>query len=242
MTDLIRHLNNLLTVQEVDSRLDRLKADLAAIDNGSRVAAAYNSLKTEFDALKATALKAQANQQDAELRLKSIEEKSTQVTKTLYGGGVSASRELENLQRELDMLARQKADAEVKVLEAMDAAADALNTAHTTEARLLSLAEKYKRLRAAYKEKQAEVAKEMSAIEAERVEAVKPIPPALLSRYDTTRAKRGGIGVAPLNDNICGGCQTKLNTNLVHDVREGKKEQLCEYCGRLLVPPLPASG
>jgi uncharacterized protein len=242
MSDLIRHLNELLKVQEVDSRLDRLKAELATVDNGSRVAAAYNTLKNEFDQLKATAVKAQGNQQDAELRLKSIEEKSAQVSKTMYGGGVSASRELENLQRELDMLDRQKADAEMKVLEAMDIAANALNTAQTTEARLLALADKYKHLRSAYKEKQSEVAKEMSAIEAERAEAIKPIPAPLLSRYDGIRAKRGGIGAAVLSpDNTCGGCSTRLNASLLAEARGGVKAEICEYCGRLLIPPLPNS-
>src|SRR4029079_11104441 len=112
MSTLLQDLQVLLTVQTFDSQIDRGKAALAALDTGTSTAAAYNTGKVEFDKLRTKALKAQAAQHDAEMSLQSIETKKAAANKKLYGGSVTASRELENLQREVEMLERQKGEGE----------------------------------------------------------------------------------------------------------------------------------
>jgi predicted nucleic acid-binding Zn-ribbon protein len=237
MSTLLEDLQALLAVQAVDSKLDRARVALAALDTGAATAATYNAGKADFDTLKATALKAQAEQHDAEMRLQSIETKKVDVNKKLYGGTVTASRELENLQKEIEMLEHQKDAAEEKVLLAMEEANRALGTAQAAEAQLVALAEKYKSTRAAYKTQHAALSAEIAALEAERTTAARPVPAPLLTRYDAIRAKRGGIGAAPLQkDGTCGACHTKLNSHLIDDVRAGQSPQVCEYCGRILIP------
>lgn len=237
MSDLLKDLQALLAVQAVDSLIDRAKAALAALDTGASTAAAYNAAKAEADTLRAQATKAQAGQHDTEMRLQSIEEKTKQVQKTLFSGAVTGPRELENLQREIEMLGRQKGDNEEKVLEAMESASAAVAAAEKAEAGATALADKYRKTRTAYKERHAALSAEVAAHEKERADAARPVPPALLTRYDAIRARKGGLGAAPMNlDGTCGACHTRMNTGLDDDVRAGKAYQVCEYCGRLLVP------
>jgi predicted nucleic acid-binding Zn-ribbon protein len=230
-------LRALLAVQNVDSRIDRLRATLVSLDSGAATAASYNADKATFDKQHTAALKAQAEQHDTELRLQSIETKIEQVNKSMYDGSVIGARELGNLQKELDMLGRQKADAEEKVLVAMEAATSANEEALRQEAALTALANNYRATRAAYKSRSVEINAEIAAAQTERDAAAKPVPPALLVRYEAIRPKKGGVAAAPLGaDATCGACHTKLNVGLIEAVRDSSSAQLCEYCGRILVP------
>lgn len=239
---LLGDLHALLALQTVDTRIDRAKAAIAALDTGAAAAAQYKAQQAEAEALRAAAHKAQAEQKDAEMRLASIETKTAQVNKTMFGGTVTGARELENLQKETEMLGRQKDDAEMKVLEAMEAAGEAGAQADAAEKALAALAATYRTIRAAYKERHAQLTAEIASDEAERATAAKPIPPALLTRYDAIRAKKGGIGAAPLEADgaTCGACHTRLNSTLTADVRAAHTVQVCEHCGRILVPPAMA--
>ncbi len=228
----------LLALQVIDTRLDRAKAAIAALDTGSKTAAAFNAHKATSESLRSGANKAQSEQKDAEMRLATIETKTAQVNKSMFSGTVTGSRELENLQRELEMLDRQKDDTEMKVLEAMEASGEAATTADASENALATLADQYRRTRAAYKERHAELTAETAAAEGERVAAATEVSPALLKRYEALRPKKQGVGATPLeSDGVsCGGCHTQLNTTLLDDLRASKYVQTCEYCGRILIP------
>ncbi|MES2460851.1 MAG: C4-type zinc ribbon domain-containing protein [Armatimonadota bacterium] len=232
----------LLAVQVIDTKIDRAKAAIAALDTGSKTAAAFNAQKATSEALRTAANKAQTDQKDAEMRLATVETKSAQVNKSMFSGTVTGSRELENLQRELEMLGRQKDDAEMKVLEAMEASGEAVTSADSAEQTLASLADQYRRTRAAYKERHAELTAEIAAEETLRAAAAKAVSAPLLARYEAIRPKKNGVGATPLEaDGVsCGGCHTQLNTTLVADVRAAQSMQTCEYCGRILIPePIP---
>ena len=230
-------LKALMAVQAIDSKIDHAKAAIAALDTGVSTVTQYNATKSQAETLRAAATHAQAEQKDAELHLQSIETKTAQVNKTLYGGTVSAARELEHLQQELEMLARQKGTAEDSTLVAMEAANDAVAAAEAAEKKMAVLAARYRKIRAVYKEKHDEHTAEITEYETERAEAIKPVPPPLLGKYDAIRAKKSGVGAAVLaSDGTCGGCHTRISSALADEARSGKAVQLCEHCARILVP------
>jgi predicted nucleic acid-binding Zn-ribbon protein len=126
----------------------------------------------------------------------------------------------------------------MKVLEAMEASGEAATAADGADKALASLADQYRRTRAAYKERHAEITAEIAVAETERASAAPAVSPALLKRYEALRPKKQGVGATPLeSDGVsCGGCHTQLNTTLLDDLRAAKSVQTCEYCGRILVP------
>ncbi len=238
MSTLIEDMKMLLALQAVDTQIDRAKAAIAVLDAGTATAAAYNGGKVEFDKLRTAALKADAAQKDSELHLQSLEEKAAQVEKTLYGGTVTASRELENLQKELEMLGRQKAAAEEKILMAMETANYALTLAREKEAQLTSLAAMYKGTRTAFKEQHLALTEELKKHEAERASILANLVPELLTKYEGVRARRNGIGVTILLDSgACGACYTVVSKELSVAIRLSRTLEACEFCGRYLLPP-----
>ena len=231
-------MKTLLALQAIDTQMDRARAALEALDTGASLAAAYNSGKTEFDKLRTAALKADAAQKDEELHLQSIEAKAVQVEKSLYGGTVTGGRELENLQKELDMLGRQKATSEEKILMAMESANHALALAREKEAQLTSIAARHKETRAAFKAQQQTLSEELKRHETERAALLAKVDAELLKKYDSVRARRNGIGVTLLLDSgACGACYTVVSKELSVAIRLERTLESCEFCGRYLLPP-----
>ncbi len=234
---LLDDLKALLQLQLIDTRIDRLKAAIAALDTGAQVAASYSLKKSEAVEKRSVANKAQAAQHDAELKLASIEAKASQVNKTLYGGTVTGSRELDNLQKELEMLARQKSTVEDEVLVVMEIASEAVAAADTAESELAALAQEYRTVRTAFQLRQEELSGQVERLAPDRDAALQAVAnPELLGRYDQIRSKRGGVGAALLGpDASCGACHTSVSSQQVERAQAGTQVNLCENCGRILV-------
>ena len=239
MATLLDDLNALLALQQIDTRIDRLKKTIVALDTGAGIRAAHGQQKSVAADLRSLANKSQAAQHDTEMKLSSIETKAAEVTKKLYGGTVTGSRDLDNLQKELDMLGRQKGNIEEEVLEAMEAASEAVSAADTADAQLAVLADDFRKVRTNFQMRTAELQTQIEALAPERDRALQAVAnPALLNRYDDIRTRSGkGIGVAPLPpDANCGACHTRLNSTLVEAAQAGVEIAYCEYCRRILVP------
>ncbi|MBB6052050.1 zinc ribbon domain-containing protein [Armatimonas rosea] len=232
------NLLSLLALQAIDSLIEKAKATLAATDNGAAALGLYNTKKKEAEALRALATKAQSEQKDAELKLETIETKRKHEEKRLYGGSVTGSRDLENLQKELDMLGRQKDSAEEVVLLAMDAAAEAVALAEEAEREQLQQASRFKKVRAHFEARQKELMAELASLQAPREAAAKEVTDAsLLARYDALRGKKQGVGCAPVGeDDSCGACHTRVNSQSGEAARRGEVLVFCEHCARILTP------
>jgi predicted nucleic acid-binding Zn-ribbon protein len=57
----------------------------------------------------------------------------------------------------------------------------------------------------------------------------------VLSRYESLRAKKGGVAVAGVLGGTCGGCHSSLPPQLVNEVKKRDRMHHCEFCGRFLV-------
>ena len=166
---------------------------------------------------------------------KAVEEKRATEEKKLYSGTVRNPKELTAMQEEVEMLVRQRARLDEKIVLLMGEVESAKQ--HQAVAKkALSAA------RAALKAKVAvaqTAAGEMSAIAqkltAHREEALKKIPEPLLKRYEELKKANQGIGIAPVVDgNTCGGCRMGLPSQIVTRLRLGKDIETCLNCGRML--------
>lgn len=240
MATLLEDLDALLALQQIDTRIDRHKAGIAALDTGADVRAAHGKQAAEAAALRSVANKAQAAQKDAELKLTAVEDKAKQVNLALYSGKTTGSRELTNLQNELEMLGRQKGTVEDEVLEAMEIASDAVAAADAADARLAALAAEYRKVRTHFQVRTAELQAQIEALAPERDRALQAVGSvALLNKYDHIRTRAGhGVGAAPLplEGSACGACHTRINSTLVETALAGASVAVCEHCQRILVP------
>ncbi|WP_159794829.1 zinc ribbon domain-containing protein [Puerhibacterium puerhi] len=151
--------------------------------------------------------------------------------------GALGAKDAQAVSSELESLARRQAtleDAEIEVMERLEAHQDALAKVEAAHAELDAAR------RAAEEERDAawaQIDAQAQALAAERATAVEGLDPGLVALYDRLRGQLGGLGAAALRGTRCEGCRLELNPGDLAAARTAAPEQVvrCEECGRILV-------
>jgi len=222
------------TLQEIDSRRDRARAELA------RIAARLRGDSAVAEA-RQTAAAAEAAVAELEPRYRSISRDREDVKahlgreeQKLYGGAVRAPKEVQNLQREVEALRRRLAVLDDSVLELM-VARDELRERLTaaTDALASTIASAAADTRELRKQ-QASLAATVLDLDARRRQAAETVPAADLAAYDRLRREKGGLAVARLAGSDCGSCGIQLPRHEADRVLSSHGLIYCSGCGRIL--------
>jgi len=119
---LTEELAKLHELQNVDYRIYQREQALKALNSGETLKQHAIEIMKRHDAAATTARKAETDQRDAELALKSLEDKKKAVHDKLYGGKVTNPKELGDLEKDEQMLAGQVGKQEEVLLGIMDRA------------------------------------------------------------------------------------------------------------------------
>ncbi|MCP4436763.1 MAG: hypothetical protein GY812_14865 [Actinomycetia bacterium] len=233
-------LDSLLTVQEIDTRLDQLRHRRETLPERDKLQSA-RSAKVEADAsVEATFAQlseVRAAQKAAEDEAATVEEKAKEVDKMLYGGTITAAKELEAYQADLAMLKERQETLEEQALEQMEVAepldaqlSDQRTAAVTADT---SIGDAESALVAA----EAEIDAEIAEVESGRSAAAEPLSAEVMEQYELLRKGLGGIGAARLSGSRCEGCHLEIPSAELEAVRRAPDDSLvnCPDCGRILV-------
>ena len=227
-------LTALYELQQTDLELAKTQKAKAALDDGSAKKQQVEAARQEVEKADKLLHEAATEMQDKELNLKTVETKQKTFKDKMYGGSVSNPKELESMEKEIEMLGRQKGKLEERILELMDiveerkSALDAAQTASKQrEDELAALLEKRAQDEAALTAK----IKELSA---KREEAIPAVDSVLLKRYEAMRAHLSGIVVSKVEGDRCSVCHTNIMGGMMRELKADKELQTCENCGRML--------
>lgn len=172
-----------------------------------------------------------------EVQIHDVDTKITSADRALFGGAVTATRELQALEADLVSLRRRRnelEDLELEVLMAREPVDAALaSSAAEREALVVRLGEARDAEVAAIAAIDAQALAERAA----RTESANAVESALLARYESIRAKNSGIGVARLIGGTCGSCRLQLASVELDRIRALSADALvlCDACGAILV-------
>jgi uncharacterized protein len=231
----------LLAVQDLDTSMDQHRhrrrtlperGQLAALDAEFQTAADQAARVTEQrDALA-------QRQSEVEAELAATERRAATVRRRLYGGEVSASRELQAMAADVENLEARASELEdvglvlLEEREPLDASLGELQSQLTeVDSRRRSLADKVAQAEGA-------VDAEIAQLEQDRDKAASAVPADLLATYERLRSRLGGVGAARLVGNHCDGCHLALSAVELDGIRRLGPGQVvtCEQCSRILVP------
>lgn len=227
-------LKLLYSLQQVDGRLEAIKKELAALDSGATLKQQLKAAEPHEKKLEDNLRKAEADLLDAELNLKSIEQKKTTFEKKLYGGGVSNPKELSGIEKEIEALGRNRAQIDEQILKLYDDVEQHKSALKEFQARIAAATQRLERTVQKYEAESKRLTSEKAKLEVERAKAVEGVEPALLRRYDSIRIRAGGIGIAKITDGKCGACHVGITNFTIRKLQEDKEPIFCESCGRLL--------
>jgi predicted nucleic acid-binding Zn-ribbon protein len=235
-------MQDLLVLQDHDAAVDRLRHRLSHLPERAALAekeaslGAFSARLDDATGRRDDAVRAQRRVED---ELAIVEQKITDVEKTLYSGSVSAPRELQALQADVESLKRHQSTLEDDVLVAMEVREPLDEAVRVLEAERANLDEGAQQLLAAIAEASAGIEAELASEATARAAAAADVPPDLLAHYDQLRAKLGGVAAARLVGSTCSGCHLSLPATEIDRIRRLPPDELahCDQCGRILVRP-----
>lgn len=226
----------LAALQTLDTEIDRLQRERARLVDASALQREMEAARARHAAQAKRLHDLQVRLQDAELELKSVEGKKRDFERRLYEGKVTNPKELTAMEREIEMLGRQRGRLDETILTVME-------EIETAREELAKGGKAQEAAEAAWKSADATFRAEVSRIETaykdlapRRGQAAAAVEPATLRRYDEMRARNGGVAVAPSTGGTCGGCHTGVPAAITRRLREGTAYVHCENCNRFLLP------
>lgn len=235
MTAVKAQLKLLYELQQIDSALDALKKQYGALDRGQAEQGQYETAKTGYEEANAALHAAQASMRDLELEEKTVEAKKAEEESRLYSGKVSAPKELQAIQEEVEMLQRQRSRLDEKLLILMDDLEQCRAREAATKQAFTTITDAFRAKIAAFNAQTEAMKAQAQELSRQRTEAAKAVPTDLLKRYEGLRAAKNGLAIVAIEDgNACGGCKMGLPSDTVLRVHEGAAFTTCENCGRLL--------
>lgn len=231
-------LERLVELQAQDTAIDRLQARRARLPEAARLAELQEQL-AELDADLAIAAK-QADELGRKLarledEIAALGVRMARDEERLFSGKVANPKELSNLQADVEMLKRKRAEQEDALLEVMvdrDTVNENIAKLNAERAQVAGQADE---LKAKVDELVGDIDAELQARRAERQALAAGLPEELLSLYESLRASKHGVGAAVLEGDTCSGCHTKLPAKEVQRLRAEKGLQRCDNCRRILV-------
>lgn len=225
---------SLYRLQQLDSqrieRLKRIKQIDQIIASDKAVLKAKSVVQKADDALTSN------NNELENVRLK-VEEKALKLKLTqakLFGGKISATKELQDLQAESEALRRTiktLEDEQMVLLEANDVCQDAKKAAEAGLQQLLNKKASENSLLLGEREK---LKMQLPKINSQRESLKSQLDEKLLKEYDALFKTKGGVAVAEIFDGSCKACGVELSPTDIQQAANPNVLMKCKSCGRIL--------
>lgn len=233
-------LEQLLVVQELDTTIDQLqhrRSHLPERAELEKLSAAEADLAQRVGEIEDQAAVLGRSQKRLEDEIALVEARRVEVDAKLYSGTVTSPRELQAMQDDLASLARRTSDLEDELLEVLTG----LEPVEESRGHLRAESERLEAERAEIERRlaasEAEIDAELAQIQDQRDSAAREVPAERLTEYERRRPQLGGIAIARLRGNSCGGCHLTLSAVEIDRIRKLDPDEpvTCEECGRMLV-------
>jgi predicted nucleic acid-binding Zn-ribbon protein len=231
-------MDRLLTLQKIDTSVERLTARRSALEAGATVAAARAEADLAEQTLGELRLQIDAmgvDQRRFEHEIDSISQKETAEHKRMYDGSIVNAKELEALQHEIENLKKRRVDREDELLNLLELREEVDARALTADTLASDLRTKLDTTVAEAADELVGVTEELDGLNIQRAELVPQFDPDLLELYEDLRRLKKGIGAAGLVDGVCQACHEQLSAMQLDKLKRAEGIRRCEHCRRILV-------
>ena len=176
-------------------------------------------------------------QAKADADVEQVRSRASRDQQRLDSGVLTSPKDLENLQHELESLARRQAELEDVELEVMERLEDVQTRLAALRAELAEVDRAAEALTVTRDDALADLAKDREFVTRQRADVARDLPEDLATLYEKLRADNGGVGAARLHQGRCEGCRLELNATELSRARAAEPDEVlrCEECRRILV-------
>lgn len=232
-------VEELLTLQHLDSRLGQLEVEQQSLDHGDRIERALVIRRARLESAEQALRDLKSRQRDAELELKALESHKHETSHKLYEGRITNHREAEMMERDLAMTERQRQRVDEQMMH-REEDLERAQAAYEEASQAVEKAEKALAIvRKRYQRECKRIAEELASNAPERERLAARIREGVLQRYETIRRRNHNLAAVRIENGACGGCRTVIGGALLRRVLAGAEYVYCESCNRFLFPPAP---
>ena len=235
-------LSPLLEIQDLDRDSDQLvirRRTLPERTVKAKIQAKIAGVDAAHDALVARRGELDQAEHAMEEQVGAVATKAKGIEDTLYGGTVTAAKDLAALQEEIRLVRVRQSELEEQELtlleEIEELEGEMAGNRRTWSEVEGELAEVESQLRAA----EGVIDAELAVLGQGKTDRSKNLPEKVLAEYERLRGRErfNGIAAAPFTAKGCGGCNMQLPSQESRLMREQPEDALlnCENCGRLLI-------
>ncbi|HEV2224808.1 MAG TPA: hypothetical protein VGR84_17590 [Candidatus Acidoferrales bacterium] len=228
-------LKELLQLQDVDTRLNAVRARLAVFPQrlaevNARLAAGKAQLEKSKES-HSTALK---DRKKYELDVEQWKEKARKYRDQAYQ--VKTNEAFKALQHEAEMAEEEIAKSEDRLLEEMVSSEQYDRQVKAAEKSFKQVEEETRAERTKIEAEKAAAEKDLAGLEAERAKAIAVIPEDLVDHYQRIARRHGGVAVAAIRGEACGACGAHIRPHVFQELSREDNPELyhCELCTRIL--------
>ena len=225
----------LYDLQQIDTEIRTKKQRLGEVLRLQKEPPPLVAARERVATIDADLQKWQARHRALTADIAALADKTKREEDRLYSGVVKNTKELNDLQREVEALGRRRATLEDEALLVMMEADDRQTTKRAAEDEVARLAGEFTTASATYRQEQQVLATHLNQLIEKRGRHITLAQPALIKTYDDLIRQKNGLAVAGLQANKCLGCRLTLSASVIRAVDEGKLI-FCENCGRILCP------
>lgn len=236
----VESLEELLELQQVDSRIQQIQYKLdhldaqQVLDDAQERAAEVEEERAHH---RVDLDRARAEQRKIEGEIELLTERRDAEQVRMYSGDISSPKELQSIRAQIDATEERISQQEDQLLELMEVV-DRLETrVDQLGQRREQLEERIEELAEERDAAARDLLAEQAELEVERDKHRESLPDGLLERYDGALDEHSGMAVAELEGGMCTGCRLELPMIEREELLEGPPLGTCPQCGRLLVVP-----
>jgi predicted nucleic acid-binding Zn-ribbon protein len=233
-------LENLIDLQQVDSRIAALRSEIAALPKHvqeieAKLAGSKAKVESAQSAMKAdetTRRKHESDIQDQQQKISKYRDQSL---------NVKTNQEYKALMEEIRFAEGKIAASEDKVLEIMVATDTRKEALKQAEAVLKADTAENEKEKESARLRTAEDEKELAELTERRKQLRTGISEDVLRHYDRVLKLRGSGLSAVYEDQLCSVCRVTLRPQVFQDVSSNEQFVTCDFCQRILyyIPPPP---
>lgn len=225
----------LYDLQQIDTEIRTKKQRLGEVLRLQKEPAALVAARERAAAIDADLQQWQTRHKALTTEITALTEKAQRSNDRLYSGVVKNTKELTDLQHEVEALGRRRAALEDEALLVMMEIDDRKATQGAAGEEVARLAGEFTAASAIYRQEQQQLATHLNQLIEKRGRQATLAQPALLKTYDDLIRQKNGLAVAGLQGNKCLGCRLTLSASVIRAVDEGRLVY-CENCDRILCP------
>lgn len=232
--------DHLLEVQRLDVEGDQLRHRRATLPQREELASAQQrraASQAEVDAVAITRVEVVTRQKRFEDEAQIVAARAEEDEVRLYGGEVSAMKDLQALQDEIAGLRRRQAELEDRALEAMEEAETLTEEIDTLEVAMADVEDRVTLLTAEIEATEADIDGQLETVTAARFEAAARVEPEVLADYERLRVGFGSATVVRFDGGKCVGCPSIMPAVEADRVKHAEPGSLltCQECGRMVL-------